>query len=143
MKTSWRKTVTRWKKKTLRTNALDIKEYFTSGQFNLYELHLSVVFFHLFVLTVTLSCSLVQSLHCIAAAPPALLIANNSNTERVSQTPVSNGSRLRHSLYPMPLLFHCHSLGCSVWLSRCWWEGSHWLLQSLGLSCSVPLWEEP
>lgn len=107
--------MTRWKKKkTLRTNALDIKEYFTSGQFNLYELHLSVYFFNLFVLTVTLSCSLVQSLHCIAAAPPALLIANNSNTERVSQTPVSNGSRLRHPLYPMPLLFHCHSLGCSV-----------------------------
>lgn len=32
------------KKKKERTNALDMKEYFTSGQFNLYELHLSVVF---------------------------------------------------------------------------------------------------
>lgn len=65
-----------------------------------YMSYIWVWFFHLYVLTETVFCSLVQSVHCIAAAPPALLIANSSNIESVPQTPVSQWQSSEASIVP-------------------------------------------
>lgn len=100
IKTSQRKIVTWRKKKKEREQMPLIWKNISPPVSSTYMSYIWVWFFHLYVLTETVFCSLVQSVHCIAAAPPALLIANSSNIESVPQTPVSQWQSSEASIVP-------------------------------------------